>query len=373
MSISDGHLAIIGGGAAGLSLCRVLAEDAGGLAITLIEQQRQRQEHSWGFWRHDAAEDAFAMARAHWQRWSIITPEGRADQHAVDHPYACLESKAWLGDCRQRASAAGVRFKTGSVTAALQQGDGFKLETNTGSLEADIVLDSRHGQVPDGTLLQHFIGWEVEAEHDCFDPALATLMDFRCDQSRGIHFLYVLPFSKRRALVESTLFSPAVVENGYYETAIDRYCRETLGSGDYMVLRREQGVIPMGFPAPADARLTGLGGNGGAIRPSSGYAFVFIQKQVAAVARALRAGQMPSETCPHQSADLWMDRVFLKVLKARPRLAPRLFLRMARALSGDDMARFLSGEADWGLRFKVIWAMPKLPFLLALIGPGRRS
>jgi lycopene beta-cyclase len=32
-------------------------------------------------------------------------------------------------------------------------------------------------------------------------------------------------------------------------------------------------------------------------------------------------------------------------------------------LSGDEFARFLSGEAGWGLRLKVVMAMPKLPFL----------
>ena len=31
-------------------------------------------------------------------------------------------------------------------------------------------------------------------------------MDFRCDQSQGVHFIYILPFSSTRlnALVEST-------------------------------------------------------------------------------------------------------------------------------------------------------------------------
>ena len=68
-------------------------------------------------------------------------------------------------------------------------------------------------------------------------------------------------------------------------------------------------------------------------------------------------------TSPHQSIDLAMDAVLLTVLRHWPERAPDLFLRMGKALSGDEFARFLSGEAGWGLRLKVVMAMPKLPFL----------
>jgi lycopene beta-cyclase len=78
---------------------------------------------------------------------------------------------------------------------------------------------------------------------------------------------------------------------------------------------------------------------------------------------------------PHQAIDLWMDAVLLHVLRQFPQLAPDLFLRMAAALTGDEFATFLSGEAGWRLRLKVILAMPKWPFLkagvrLVLANPG---
>ena len=36
---------------------------------------------------------------------------------------------------------------------------------------------------------------QIEMEEK-FDDSTAILMDFRCDQSKGIHFIYFLPFSK---------------------------------------------------------------------------------------------------------------------------------------------------------------------------------
>jgi lycopene beta-cyclase len=62
-----------------------------------------------------------------------------------------------------------------------------------------------------------------------------------------------------------------------------------------------------------------------------------------------------------------MDEVFITVLRHKPKTAPELFLRMANALDGDQFALFLSGEAGWWLRFKVMMAMPKLIFIKAVV------
>ena len=51
------------------------------------------------------------------------------------------------------------------------------------------ILDSRPPTVPDDIMLQHFVGWEVKAAAGSFDPKTAILMDFRCDQTRGMHFI----------------------------------------------------------------------------------------------------------------------------------------------------------------------------------------
>ena len=54
-----------------------------------------------------------------------------------------------------------------------------------------------------------------------------------------------------------------------------------------------------------------------------------------------------------------MDDVFVNVMKDWPDAAPNIFIRMARGLNGDEFALFLSGEASWSLRLKVISIMPK--------------
>ena len=216
-------------------------------------------------------------------------------------------------------------------------------------------------------MLQHFLGLEVRSRRAIFDPDTAILMDFRVDQSRGMHFIYLLPFSATEALVESTLFTPSVCPESYYRGEIAAYLEAHFGLDEFETLRTERGVIPLGILPPRDPSIPGVGGNGGAIRPSSGYAFPFIQKQIDRAIAAACEGRELGFAVPHRRVDLWMDAVLLTVLRHWPERAPELFLRMGRALDGDEFARFLSGEADWPLRLKVIMAMPKAPFLRGLV------
>ena len=225
-------------------------------------------------------------------------------------------------------------------------------------------------------MLQHFIGLEVRAPTPVFDPQTAILMDFRVDQSHGMHFVYLLPFSPTEALVESTLFSPETLADEDYLAAIRDYLARHYGVSEFETLHRERGVIPLGQLKRRDPAIEGIGGNGGAIRPSSGYAFIFIQRQIDNAIREAGATGRLAVTSPHKGIDLAMDAVLLTVLRHWPETAPELFLRMGKALTGDEFVRFLNGEADWGLRLKVVMAMPKLPFLrgaLRLVTNGRQA
>ena len=357
---SKQEIRILGDGCAALSLA-ARAKELPGHRITLVRPDGAppESEHIWGFWGADWLHGPDRMARASWRRWSIVTSEGKAEMSSATRPYHALRRSDWTAHCRRAAAAAGV--------AVLDADDDRSVQPHT--------LDSRPPQVPPGCMLQHFIGFEVRAKTPTFDPETVILMDFRVDQSQGMHFIYLLPFSETEALVESTLFSARTLEDDFYTGAINTYLERHFQLKNFDILRRERGVIPLATLPRRDPHLPGLGGNGGAIRPSSGYAFVFIQKQISqAIASAQRTGRLVIKS-PHQRIDLWMDAVLLSVIRHWPAQAPELFLRMGRALSGDEFARFLSGEAGWGLRLKVVLAMPKWPFIRATfrLVSGRRD
>ena len=62
--------------------------------------------------------------------------------------------------------------------------------------------------------------------------------------------------------------------------------------------------------------------------------------------------------CSTRDSGLWMDAA-REVLRVEPERAREIFLRMARTLSGDELASFMSGAATWPIRMKLVFGLPK--------------
>ena len=74
-------------------------------------------------------------------------------------------------------------------------------------------------------LKQHFLGIEVTSQKGVFNNRDIILMDFQ-KQNKIIHFFYVLPFSKNKALIESTYFSKSIYSEKKYVNDIKLYLSE---------------------------------------------------------------------------------------------------------------------------------------------------
>ena len=109
-----------------------------------------------------------------------------------------------------------------------------------------------------------------------------------------------------------------------------------------------------------------IGTRGGAVRPSSGYAFTFIQKQAFQILDQIKK-KRNINTEIHNKVDLFLDKIFIRVVDKHPQLAPKIFSRLASKLNGDEMAKFMSGECSILTKFKVIFAMPKVPFIKSFL------
>ncbi len=304
-------------------------------------------DHMWGFWAGKGLDEQISFARKKWNNWSIITESDEAVMSSNDHAYHAIHREKWLGHCREKIEKLGIAL----------------LEQNEVDIENDVIFDSRPPRMNGKVMLQHFYGIEVETKMPVFDDSKAILMDFRVDQSKGLHFIYLLPFSNTNALIESTIFSFELASEDFYLASIHDYLERIYSCSDFVIKHQEKGVIPMGRLQPHDPEIPGLGGNAGAIRPGSGYAFVYIHKQIEeAINHCKKTGKLRFKP-PHKKIDLWMDDVMLTVLENYPNIGPDIFYRMGKSLSGDQFAKFMSGDITWGLRLKVITSMPKLPFI----------
>ena len=266
---------IIGGGCAALSFARLI-RNLPNYKFKLFVGNKNKidKDHFWGFWKVKINDEAYNNTKHVWYKWSINTYDCRHILTSVKHPYCVIKRQKWLNICKKQLPYGKFTIIENDVL----EKDGLLFVKNK-KIKGDLVFDSRPPKIPSNILLQHFEGFVVTSEKNVFDEDIVTLMDFRCDQSRGMHFIYLLPFSKQKALVESTMFSKTVENKEFYSAEISKYLKNYFNLVKFIKSDHEKGIIPMHYISCVSREIFNIGTRGGAVRPSSGYAFTFIQKQ----------------------------------------------------------------------------------------------
>ena len=350
---------IIGGGCAALSLARLIHKLPNyKFNLFLGDKNKINKDHFWGFWKVKFNDEAYKNANHIWSKWSINTHDTKNILTSVKHPYCVIKRQKWLDICKKQLPP--VKFKI-LENDVLEKNSNLFIKNK--KIKGHLVFDSRPPKIPSNILLQHFEGFVVTSKKNVFNEDIVTLMDFRCDQSRGLHFIYLLPFSKRKALVESTMFSKNVENKEFYSTEISKYLEKYFNLINFTKSNHEKGVIPMHYISCSSEEILNIGTRGGAVRPSSGYAFTFIQKQAFQIISQLKKNRKNINTQIHNNAELFLDKIFINVINKYPLLAPKIFSNLARILNGDEMAKFMSGNASLLTTCKIIISMPKLPFI----------
>lgn len=351
-------VALVGGGGAALCLLHQLAlRGPAGLSVVVVDPldrlAERPQDRTWCFW-DGGRSDVDAALTTTWTSVAVRSPGADLDLDLRPMRYAMLRSGSYATLVSEALAASGVSVRWVSERAGdVQDGsDRARVVTGAGAVDARWVFDSRPSPParPARTaLLQHFRGAFVHAPAAAFDPSRAVLMDFRTPQpARGLSFGYCLPVSSTRALVEYTEFSPAVLDDAGYTTALDGYLRSAVGAPDsYAVEHVEQGVIPM--TDAVHERRTGrrtfrLGTAAGATRPSTGYTFTAMQRQARAVARALRAGAVPVPPAAYPARHALADAALLRALDSGAVDGPEFFGRLFARNPVGRVLRFLDGD-----------------------------
>jgi lycopene beta-cyclase len=217
-------------------------------------------------------------------------------------------------------------------------------------------------------LLQHFKGWLIDTTRDSFNPAEAILMDFRTSQQQGTSFFYVMPFSEKTALVEYTVFSEKLLDNGAYDDALKQYLQKRLHVDSYIIREEEFGAIPMtnfNFHA-VENNILNIGTAGGTTKASSGYTFQFIQKNSEAIIKSMIATGRPAVKTETNKFKLY-DSIFLNVLATKKISGEKIFEAMFTKNRAPDIFDFLDNESNLSQDIKIIRSLPAIPFLKAAL------
>ncbi|MDT0309244.1 lycopene cyclase family protein [Streptomyces sp. DSM 44917] len=361
--VVEADVAIVGAGAAGLSLAHRLSDPAPGGArpsVVLLEAPPgplQPPPRTWCSWQAGPGRWEEAVA-ASWRRLRVRDRNGSATALATGPlRYTMIRSRDFEalagrdlarrgGVLRLEATVGQVCDAPGGAEARAVTRDGAPL-----AVRARWLFDTRPPPAPPPartTLLQHFHGWFLTTREPAFDPATVELMDFRTPQPpRGLSFGYVLPTGPRTALVEYTEFSARPLEPQAYEAALRHYAENVLGLGERHITGTETGAIPMtdGRLAPRAGRsVFRLGTAGGATRPATGYTFAAVQRQAGAVAAALRAGRRPVPPPAYPARARAMDAVLLRALATGRVEGAAFFPRLFREVPAGRLLRFLDGR-----------------------------
>ena len=216
-------------------------------------------------------------------------------------------------------------------------------------------------------LLQHFKGWVVETAKPFFNLAEATLMDFRVAQINGTTFVYVLPLSANKALVEYTLFSEKILPGNIYNEGLAQYLEQYLQLTNYSIAEEESGIIPMTdakFPWYANG-MYHIVTAGGQTKASSGYTFQFIQKQSEAIVQQLLNKTFGPQTKPAVFSKRFnfYDAVLLRVLAGKYAGGSSVFTSLFKNNHPTSIFTFLDNESTFVQDLSIIYSLPTMPFL----------
>ena len=346
---------IIGGGCAGLSLAYELEihEKLKDKTLAIIEPRKEyKRDKTWSFWKV-APHNFDDCVKKNWENFSVNIPGKTNYLECKNFPYQSIDS--------------GLFYE--KIKSKLKKNENIFLFKNLEEVNTQNSLVFNSVPIIEKNYLnlwQHFCGVEIKTENDIFDEKIFNLMDFDCEQRESVHFFYTLPYTKNRALVETTWLSK-MNDNSQkdYENQINNYIKNNLKIKNYEITYKEEGAIPLFYPLNKNEKnKINIGTAGGMTRLSTGYTFLNIQEH----SKYIRENIDNISNTKKFEIDRkyqFLDEIFLRVLEKNPEKMSDVFFRMFKT-SPKTVIKFLSNKSNFLEDLSIIFKMPKLIFIKAL-------
>ncbi len=375
MGTRSQHLILAGGGLANCLIAMRVSRQHPTTRISIIEAGAELGgNHTWSFHAGDLspAQHAFLapLVEHRWPAQEVRFPRYRRTLKAG---YCSISSEA----LRRHMLTVDAEIHTDTQVRAL--GGDFVETSRKQRLEGSAVIDGRGQGGADGLILgfQKFFGREVETAgpHGVQHP---VIMDATLSQSDGYRFIYLLPFSAHRLLIEDTRYSDgAELADGELSGAIDEYAAAQ-GWAITRTLREERGILPIllagrfdqFWPEADDVARAGL--RAALFHPTTGYSL----PQAVSLADAI------AEHWPMDGAELaaftrrfalafWEDSGFFRLLnrmlfRAGPPDQRYRVMERFYTLSAPLISNFYAAKLRLRDKTRLLVGKPPVPFFEAL-------
>lgn len=369
---------IIGAGAAGLHLVHAMADDSffNQKRVLIIDKdEKVTNDRTWCFWEKGEGKWD-RIANKIWEKGWFHTQENSAALSMYPYRYKMVRGIDFYNHGKKRIKELSqfTRITDDVVSVNDTIGSPVEVVCHQEKYMANHVFDSRidpafnEAKDDSARVLQHFLGWFIETDEDIFNPDEFVMMDYRVKWKNETGFTYVLPYSKRNALVEFTLFTPQLIPTEGYEEILKKYLAEILLLTNYRITETEYGIIPMSdypFHRHHSDRVTKIGTAGGWVKPSSGYSFKNAERFSAKVIANIKRGNSPAKGIATGRFRKY-DTLFLDILQNRNELGEGIFTQMYLKNPTSQIFKFLDEETSIAEDLKIISSFKPAPFQNAL-------
>ncbi len=377
---ADFDIIIVGGGLSGGLLAWLLKQRRPGLNLRLLERDATLGgNHTWSFFESDlSAAEARAIAplvTSSWPGYRVHFPgyerelttgyHSIASQHFHAVVAATLGDDAILGADVMAVAADHVTLASGAV------------------LRAPCVIDARGAQPSPFLALgfQKFLGLELRlaAPHR---QRLPIIMDATVPQDNGYRFVYTLPLSADRILIEDTYYSDdASLSMDALRARITDYAQRQ-GWTIAEIVRTEHGVLPIILAGDMERYLAlqtegapRIGLAAAFFHPTTGYSLpdathVAMLLADHAEAGALTSAGVSARLLAHAKT-IWRERGYFRLLNrmmfraGHPRERYTILQRFYR-LDTALVQRFYAARLTWSDRLRLVIGKPPVPLRSAL-------
>ncbi|MDO9000467.1 MAG: lycopene cyclase family protein [Bacteroidota bacterium] len=368
---------IAGMGCAGLSLAIQLKRSSLKFSkVLLIDKDlKNKNDRTWCFW---TKEKNNWFDKIVYNRWDKFLFKSSGFEKEIElHPYSYLMIKGidFYDFCLKELKT-DSRFEI--ITDEIQEINTIDsqavLKTKNHFLSCDYLFNSAVRTLNKKTnhinYVQHFKGWLLETEIDSFNVDCPVFMDFTVEQHNDCRFIYIIPFSKTKALVEYTGFSAEKLSDEFYDGALKNYIEKKLNIASYKIKETEKGEIPMvesDFTNPFGNRVINIGTAGGSSKPSTGYTFYFIQKNTKNIVAQLENGTKEIITPKRAKRFLLYDKILLHVLDKKEIEAKQVFTTLFQKNKVTNLLAFLNEESSFAQDVAIMNSVSKKHFIKATI------
>lgn len=341
---------IVGGGLSGLSLARALAQypQLPGPVIISEPQTKIANDKTYSFW-FDQGQRTLLAPEVEYRHWSLST----ASKH-IEH----------IGDR--------MRYGSRSALSVYEEAHAYiqrhpQITLNNIALnqapEAEHVFDSRPPSIDQFRITQSFVGTEVQFSTP-HGITTVSLMDNLHAIATGVEFLYVLPLTSSKLLVEHTQFTTQAANLDYLKQLNEQWLQQSFKQ-PFQIVREEKAHIPMGFEPISNHWGMPIGTRAGMTRDSTGYGYSTIKQWCHRAAHTLA---QDNQCQPYQCSKLydWMDSLLLDLIQHRPNTVPDILMAIGQGLDADTFASFMMKTQPKDA-LKVMRHAPSKPFICALL------